>query len=51
MGFGLVNGFVEELHTVIISNYSAITNSRTSHFTAARIKSSQSAISLAVVVW
>jgi hypothetical protein len=44
-GFGLVNEFMKHLHIVTTSNYSAIANSPTLHFTTAHTKSSQSAVS------
>jgi hypothetical protein len=45
MGFGLVIGFIEHLQIVTTSNYSGIVNSHALQFTAARSKSSQSAVS------
>jgi hypothetical protein len=44
MGMGLINGSIEHVETVTISNYSAIANSHTLQFSTARIKSSQSAV-------
>jgi hypothetical protein len=44
-GFGLVIGFTELLQNVTTSNYSAIANSHTLHFTVADTNSSQSAVS------
>jgi hypothetical protein len=51
MGFGLVIGFIEQLYTQLIttSNCSAIANSHTLQFTTAPTKSSQCAVSSAVV--
>jgi hypothetical protein len=51
MGFELVIGFIEHLQIVMTSNYSAVANSRTKQFTAARTKPSQSAVSSPFVVW
>jgi hypothetical protein len=44
MGFGLVIGFTEHLLIINTSNYNAIANSQTQHFTMAHTSSSQSAI-------
>jgi hypothetical protein len=51
MGFGLVIGFIEHLQIITTNNYSAITNSHTLQFIAARTNSSQSAVSAPVVTW
>jgi hypothetical protein len=45
-GFDCVTGFIEHLQIVTTSNYSAIANSHTLQFTKARIKSSESAVSM-----
>jgi hypothetical protein len=50
-GFGLVIGFIENLQIITTSNYSANANSHTLQFTAARMKSSQSALFSPVVTW
>jgi hypothetical protein len=52
MGFGLVIGFIEHLHTQLVatSTYSAIAYAHTQQFTTARSKSSQSVVSSLVVV-
>jgi hypothetical protein len=50
MRFGLVIGFIEHLHIVATSNYSAIPNSHTLQFTTARTNSSQYAVSSPVDV-
>jgi hypothetical protein len=50
MGFELLTGFIEHIRIVTTSNYSAITNSHTQHFSTARPKSSQTAESSLVVV-
>jgi hypothetical protein len=44
LGFGLLIGFIEHLHIVTASNYSANANSHTLQFTTASMKSSQSAV-------
>jgi hypothetical protein len=49
MGFGLVIGFIEHLHIVTTSNYSASAYSHTLQFTTARTKSSQSTVPSPVV--
>jgi hypothetical protein len=49
--FGLVIGFIEHLQIVTTSKSSAIDNSHTLQFTTARTKSSQSAVSSAVIAW
>jgi hypothetical protein len=51
MGFGSVTGFIEHLQILTTRKYSAIANSHTLQFTAARIKSSQPAVSSPVAVW
>jgi hypothetical protein len=50
-GFGLVIGFIDHLHIVTTSNYSANANSHTLQFNTARTRSSQSAVSSPVVAW
>jgi hypothetical protein len=52
-GLGLVIGFIEHLHTQLLStsNYSVIANSHTVQFTTERSKSSQSVVSSPVVAW
>jgi hypothetical protein len=50
-GFGLAMGFIGHLQIVTTSNCSAIANSHALQFTAARTKSSQSAVISPVVVW
>jgi hypothetical protein len=41
MGFGLVIRFIDHLHIVTLSNYSASANSHTLQFTTAHTKSPQ----------
>jgi hypothetical protein len=48
-GFGLVIGYVEHLHVVTTSNYSAAVKLHSLQFTRARTESSQSAVSSPVV--
>jgi hypothetical protein len=50
-GFRLVIAFIVHLQIVTTRNYSAIANSHTQQFTAARTKSSQSAVASPVVAW
>jgi hypothetical protein len=50
-GFGLLIGFIKHLLIVATSNYSAIANSHTLHFTTTRTKCFQSAVNLPVVAW
>jgi hypothetical protein len=47
----LVIGFIEHLHNVTTSNYSAIANSHNLQLNTARNEPSQSAVSSPVVVW
>jgi hypothetical protein len=51
MGFELVIAFIELLQNVTTNNYSANADAHTLQFTAACMKSSQSAASLSVVAW
>jgi hypothetical protein len=44
-------GFIGHLPIVTTSNYSAIANSHTQHFTTACTKSSQSAVCSPIVAW
>jgi hypothetical protein len=50
-GFGLIIGFLNQLHFVNTSNYSAIAKSHTLQFTTASTEPFKSPVSSAVVAW